>query len=171
MPLVMRPMLRTNPEELPIGALTHVELLWIENCVETWIRFGHAAKEQIIDGSRRTVSFAPASIFAVVHWAANDYGTILSQIDILRAFAPGEPHAAAPDVQPGADILLRVSGWPKVEKVLHVIDAVEALGIDPAEAAPEHWRHVHNRLSVGEQPRSYTLSRHKAWLRRRRIAP
>lgn len=171
MPLAMRTMSRTNPEELPIGALTHVELLWIAKRVETWIRFGHVAKEQIIDDCRRIVSYAPDSIFAVVHWAANDYGTILSQIDILRAVAPGEPYTVAPDVQPGADILLRVSGWPKVEKVLHAIDAVEALGIDPAEAAPEHWRHVHNRLLVGEQPRSYTLSRHKAWLRRRRIDP
>ncbi len=90
MPRAMQAMSRTNPEELLIGALTRVELLWVEKRIETWIRFGHAAKEQIIDGSRRTVSFAPASIFAVVHWAANDYGTILSQIDILRAVAPGE---------------------------------------------------------------------------------
>ena len=153
------------------GGLTQVELLWLEKRVETWIRFGHVAREHIIDDSRRVVSFAPNSIFAVVHWAANDYGTILSQIDILRAVAPGEPYAVAPDVQPGADILLRVSRWPKVEKVLHAIDAIEALGIDLTEAAPEHWRHVHNRLSVNEQPRSYTLSRHEAWLRRRRIAP
>jgi hypothetical protein len=164
-------MSHTNPEDLPVGALTHVELLWIEKRVETWIRFGQIAEQRIVDRSRRIVSFAPDSIFAVVHWAANDYGTILSQIDILRAVAPGEPYAVAPDVKLGADILLRVSGWPKVEKVLHAIDAVEALGIDPAEAAPEHWRHVHNRLSVGEQPRSYTLSRHKVWLRRRRIDP
>src|SRR5262249_22704635 len=46
-----------------------------------------------------------------------------------------------------------------VEKVLQTIDAVEALGIDPADAAREHWHHIHNRLSVGEQPRPYTRSR------------
>jgi hypothetical protein len=153
------------------GDLTQVELLWIQKRVETWIRFGQIAREQIIDNTRRVVSLAPNNVFALVHWAANDYGTIRSEIHILRAVAPGEPYVAVSDVQPGADILLHARGWPKVERVLHAIDAVEALNIDPADVAPEHWRHVHNRLSVGEQPRSYTLSRHKAWLRRRRIHP
>ncbi len=163
-PLIMQ-------QTLAMGGLTQVELLWIEKRVETWIRFGHVAKEQIIDDKRRVVNFAPNSIFAVVHWAANDYGTILSQIDILRAVTPGEPSVAVSDVTPGADILLHLSGWPKVQKVLQIIDAIEALAIDPTEVTPEHWRHVHNRLSVNDQPRSYTLSRHEAWLRRRRIAP
>ena len=71
----------------------------------------------------------------------------------------------------GGDILLRLSGWPKVERVLQIVDAVEALGIDPADAAPDYWHHVHNRLSVNEVPRLYTQSRHQAWLHRRRIAP
>ena len=153
------------------GGLTRIELLWVEKRVETWIRFGQIAREQIIDETRRVVSFAPNSIIAVVHWAANNYGTILSQIDILRAVAPGEPYIAVSDVTPGADLLLHASRWPKVERVLQIIDAIEALAIDPTEVAPEHWRHVHNRLSVNHQPRSYTLSRHEAWLRRRRIAP
>ena len=34
--------------------------------------------------------------------------------------------------------------------MLPVIDAGEALGIDAADAAPDHWRHLHNRLVVGE---------------------
>ena len=37
--------------------------------------------------------------------------------------------------------------------MLQLIDAVEALGIDPADVAPDHWHHVHNRLSVSEIPR------------------
>ena len=75
------------------------------------------------------------------------------------------------DVRPAGDILLRLSGWPKVERVLQIADAVEALGIDPADAAPDYWHHVHNRLSVNETPRAYTRPRHQAWLHRRRIAP
>jgi hypothetical protein len=46
--------------------------------------------------------------------------------------------------------LLHLSGWPKVEKVLRAIDIVEELGIDSANAAPAHWRHVQNRLFVNE---------------------
>ena len=139
---------------------TQVELVWLKKRIENWIRFGRIAEERVLDRQRRIVSFAPGSIFAFVRWASNDYGTVVSRIDILRAVGPGERYSTVPHVRPGAESMLRLSGWPKVEKVLQAIDTVEALGIDPADAAPEHWRHIHNRLSVGEQPRSYTRSRH-----------
>jgi hypothetical protein len=132
---------------------------------------GRFAKERVIDGQHRVVSFAPGSIFAFVRWAANDYGTVVSRIDILRAVRAGERYSTVPFVHPGGESLLRLADWPQVEKVLQAIDAVEALGINPAETAPEHWRHIHNRLSVGERPRPYTRSRHQAWLRRQRVSP
>ena len=147
--------------------VTRVELTWIEKRIEHWIRFGHAIEETILDRRRRVLGFAPNSVFAFVRWAANDFGTVVSRIDIIRAVAAGEAYQIVPYVQPGGEILLRLSGWPKVERVLQAIDAVEALGIDPAPAAPEHWRHVHNRLSAGEPPRPYTRERHRAWLARR----
>ena len=150
---------------------THVELTWIEKRIEHWIRVGRIVEDHVIDPQRRVVSFAPGSIFAFVRWAANDYGTVVSRIDILRAVGPGERYATVPFVRPGGESLLRLSGWPKVEKVLQAIDTIEALGIDPEDAAPEHWRHVHNRLSVGERPRPYTRSRHQAWLHRQRLSP
>ena len=84
-------------------------------------------------------------VFAFVRWASNDFGTIISRIDIVRAVAPGEPYATLPFVRPGGDILLRINGWPKVDQVLQAIETVEASGVDPADAAPDHWRHVHNR--------------------------
>jgi hypothetical protein len=150
--------------------LTHVELLWLEKRIENWVRFGRAAEEQILDKRRRILSFAPGSIFAFVRWTSNDFGTIISRIDIVRAVPSGQRCVTVPYVRPGGDILLRLSGWPNVERVLQIADAVEALDIDPADAAPDYWHHVHNRLSVNEVPRAYTRSRHKAWLHRRRIA-
>ena len=93
--------------------LTDVELLWLEKRIENWIRFGHAAEEQILDKRRRILSFAPDSIFAFVRWTSNDFGTIISRIDILRAVAPGQRCATVPYVRPGGDILLRLSGWPR----------------------------------------------------------
>ena len=119
----------------PIDTLTHVELIWLEKQIEHWIRFGRDVAEQILDRRRRILSFAPGSIFAFVRWAANDFGTVVSRIDILRAVAPGEAYSTLPFVRPGGEILLRISGWPKVERVLQAIDAVEQLGIDPADAA------------------------------------
>ena len=124
-----------------------------------------------LDRHRRRVSFAPNAIFAIVRWAGNGYGAISSEIDIVRAVAPGERCTTAPFMQPGGEIFLSIKSWPKVERVLQAIDAVEALGIDPADATPDHWRHVHNRLIVCERPRAYTLTRHRAWLKRRRIVP
>ena len=152
---------------LPSDSLTHVELIWIEKQIEHWIRFGREVAEQILDRRRRILSFAPNSVFAYVRWAANDYGTVVSRIDILRAVAPDEPYSTVAYVRPGGEILLRISGWPKVERVLQAIDAVEALGVDPAEACPDHWRHVHNRLAADETPRPYARERHAAWIKRR----
>jgi Protein of unknown function (DUF2840) len=149
--------------------LTRVDLLWIKQRVENRIRFGKIVEQQVIDRRRRIVSFAPGSIFAFLRWSANAHGTIQSRIDILRAVTPSEPYITVPDVHPGGDSLLRISGWPKVEKVFQAIDAVEALGIDPADAAPGYWQHVHNRLSVGDRPQSYTQTRHRAWLQRKRV--
>jgi len=150
---------------------TDVELTWLEGSIEHWIRFGHDCGETILDRRRRILHFAPGRIFAFVRWASNDFGTVVSRIDIVRAIDRGESYQTLPFVRPGGEILLRISGWPKVERVLQAIDAVEALGIDAADAAPDHWRHLHNRLIAGEPPRPYGREQHQAWLLRRRLAP
>ena len=150
--------------------ITCVELTWLEGRIEHWIRFGRIAEEHIIDRRHRVVGFPPSSIFAFVRWAANDFGTIISRIDILRATAQDESYTTVPFVRPGGEILLRIHGWPKVERVLQMIDTVDALGVDPADAAPDYWSHVHNRLTATEEPRPYTRNRHNAWQLRRRLA-
>ena len=149
--------------------LTTVEILGLEKRIENRVRFGRPVSEQIVDRSRRVLSFTPGSVFAFVRWTSNDFGTVLSRVDILRAAIPGQRYSTVPWINPGGEILLRLSGRPQVERVLQLIDAVEALGIDPADAAPDYWHHVHNRLSVNEAPRPYTRARHQTWLHRRRI--
>jgi hypothetical protein len=151
--------------------LTDVQLLWLAKRIENRIRFGRIVEERRLDHCRRMVFLAPGSIFGFVRWSSNDFGTVLSRIDILRAVGAGEPCSTVPFVGPGAEILLHISGWPKVERVLQQVDAIEVLGICPADVAPDHWRHVQNRLTVNELPRSYTRLRHQAWLHRRSIAP
>ena len=163
--------LRLVPPPLPVDGLTRVKLTWIEKKVEYWIRFGQEKEEQILDRRRRVLSFTSNSIFAFVRWASNDYGTVISRIDIVRAIAPGEHYQTLPFVRPGGDILLKMEGWPKVERVLQIIDTIEAIGIDPAEVSPHHWRHVHNRLTAGQEPRSYTVEQHRAILLRRSVEP
>lgn len=147
---------------------TVVELTWREKQIEHWIRFGRSAEDQRLDRHRRIVVFAPGSVFGFVRWAGNDHGTIISRIDIVRAVEPGEPYQTLPFVRPGGEILLRIDGWPKVEDVLRHVDAIEAIGIEADAVSPEHWRHVHNRMAAGHQPRTYTLDQHRAFLLRRR---
>lgn len=150
---------------------TLVELTWREKQVERWIRFGKIADEHRLDRFRRLVYFSPNRIFGLVRWAGNEHGTVLARIDIVRAVVPGEPCQTVPHIRPGADILLRLNGWPKVRAALKAIDGIEARGIDPAEVSPDHWRHLHNRIATGEPFRTYTPEQHRAWLRRRELLP
>ena len=76
--------------------LTQVELLWLEKRIENRIRFGRAAEEQFSIAGGVILSFAPGSIFAFVRWTSNDFGTVVSRIDILRAVAPGQRCSTVP---------------------------------------------------------------------------
>ncbi|WP_260929127.1 DUF2840 domain-containing protein [Novosphingobium sp. 9] len=151
----------------PRRALTDVELVWIEKRLEHWIRFGRIAHERILTRRTRVVSFRPDAVFAFVRWSANDWGTVHSRIDVLRAVGRGEAYTSVPFVRPGGEVLLSVQGWPKVSQVLAQIDAIEAQALDPCETAPEHWLHLGNRIAAGQPARAYTPLRHAAWLKRK----
>jgi hypothetical protein len=151
--------------------LTHVEIHWHKGNSEDWFKFGKPAASRIVDRHVRIESYAPEQVFALVRWAANEHGTIRSSLDIVRAVARGEAYTTLAQVDPGGEILLAVSGWPKVAQVFRQIDAIEASGIDPCDVAPDYWRHVHNRLAIAAKPRTYTSERHLAWLARWRVLP
>jgi hypothetical protein len=156
---------RRNPQ------FTYVELVLRRDRIERWVRFGMVAEEHVVGLGHRFVGFAPGAVFGFVRWAGDGRGAGVSRLDILQAVRRAAPCSTVSGVTPGAEILLRLSGWPRVKKALAAIDAVEALGVDPADAAPDYWRHLGHRLGVGEAARSYTLERHAAWLARRELAP
>ena len=161
-----------RPAETGMGGgpfLTEVTLTWREGEREDWLKFGRPVTERIIDRHRRVECYAPGQVFGLVRWASNDYGTIRSTLDIVRAVAAGEPVTRLAPVNPGGDVLLSVHGWPKVAQVFRLIDAIEATGIDPCEVAPDHWRHIHNRLAARDVPRGYSPARHTAWPPRRAL--
>lgn len=151
------------------SGLTDVELTWIEQRLEQWIRFGRVAAEHIVNRRTRVISFRPGATFAFVRWTSNDFGTIHSSIAIVTAVVAGSPYSTYPYVRPGGELLLRIHGWPKVEQVLKAIDAIEASGVDPCDVAPDHWRHIGSQLAAGLPFRPYGPDRHAAWLRRKAI--
>ena len=149
--------------------MTEVALVFYEGRIEHWLRFGTHQREQILDRRRRVIGFAPGEVFAFVRWEANDYGTVLSCLDILRACGPGEAVTTLPGVTPGGEILLRLNGWPRVKRALDTIAAIEQLGIDPTDVAPDWWRHLHNRIVCNLSHRAYSRAQHAVWLRRREV--
>lgn len=148
---------------------TWVDLIWLKDRLQRWIRFGQVVEEIMHDRRRRTAGFAPGSVFALVHWEAGDYGTTLSRLWVLRAVRTDEPCDRLPFVSPGAEILLDLKTWVKVRAGLGVIDALEAQRFRPEDVCPDHWRHVGGRIAVAEPPSPYTRARHRAWLARKQL--
>ena len=67
-------------------------------------------------------------------------------------------------IQPGARLLLCAEGERQVQLLLPQIDAIEALGIDPAAVSPAYWRTLSNRLSARMPLPPYSIERHAAYL-------
>ena len=153
----------------PAPPATTVELIWLKDRLQRWVRFGLPLDEIVHDRRRRAVTFAPGAVFALVHWEAGDYGTTLSRLWVLRAAGRGELIDRVPFVNPRAEVLLNLKTWVKVRAGLEAIDAIEALGINPERVCPDHWRHVCGRIAVAEPSSPYSRARHRAWLSRKRL--
>nr|WP_260685016.1 DUF2840 domain-containing protein [Variovorax sp. KBS0712] len=143
-----------------------VSLAFVEHRVNVWLRFGQPVRETTLDRWRRVATFAPGAVCCRVKWIGNDYGTALWQLMVLQAPMPFDGAQRIAGVAPSARILLRADGEPQVKAVLEVIDAIQALGIDPAAAAVTYWRTVGNRLAARQPPPGYTTERHAAHLAR-----
>lgn len=157
------------PQTVPSSWPMHirVSLAFVEHRVNVWLRFGKPARETILDRWRRVAMFAPGAVCCRVKWIGNDHGTSLWQLMVMQA-----PTAIDGDfdmqriagVAPGARILLRADGERQVKAVLEMIDAIEALGIDPCAVATTYWRALANRLAARLPLPEYTAARHVAHL-------
>ena len=149
------------------ASITRVALLLIPNRINVYLRFGHPAREQIIDAHRRIAEFGAEAIFCRIRWEANDYGTTLWQLSVLQTNPLWEKLRRIAGVTPGAIVLLHAEGAPKVQRMFRLIDAIEAQSIDPADVAPSYWQTVHNRLAARFDVGPYTRDRHDAHIMRR----
>ncbi|WP_369656401.1 DUF2840 domain-containing protein [Variovorax sp. V213] len=143
-----------------------VSLAFVEHRVNVWLRFGKPVREIILDRWRRVAVFEPGAVCCRVKWIGNDYGTALWQLMVLQAPMPFDDAQRVAGVLPGTRILLRADGEPQVKAVLAVIDAIEALEIDPCAVAVTYWRTIANRLAARQPLPEYTAERHAAQLAR-----
>lgn len=144
--------------------LTRVALVFVDKRINLYLRFGNPARTIQLDRWRRSAVFLPASIFCRIRWESNDYGTTRWQFMVLQACTPLDAVQRIPGIQPGARILLHAEGERQVQSLLPLIDAIEALGIDPIDVSPAYWRTLGNRLSAYLALPQYTAERHAAWL-------
>ncbi len=147
-----------------IGGLTRVVLAFVPERVNNRLRFGKPTHEFTMDRWRSSAHFLPDAVFCRVCWLANDYGTTVWHLSVLQAGRPGEPLQRMAGVLPGALRLLHVSGELKVQRVLRLIDGIEALDLAPTEVSPAYWQLLHGRLAAREPLPEYTLERHAAHL-------
>jgi hypothetical protein len=150
--------------------LTEVESHFLRDRLNHRVRFGHPTRETYIDRRRARAWFEPKSIFGYVRWENGAFGSVLWRLYVLRAGAPGDALCRVPGVRPGAEILLRLDGGPKVKPALLIIDNLEDRGFDPAEVSPDYWRHINGRLAASGTVRPYSAEQHAAWRERREIA-
>lgn len=160
------------PLHLPVASvapgdppLTRVSLAYVEHRINLYLRFGRPLRELRLDRWRRCASFAPDAVFCRVRWESNDYGTTRWQLMVLQTCTPSERIQRIAGVRPGAQLLLRAKGEAAVQAVLQRIDAIEALAIDPSQAAPAYWRTLGNRIAARQPLPVYSAERHAAWLR------
>ncbi|MHC5307779.1 DUF2840 domain-containing protein [Bartonella sp. LJL80] len=156
----------TKTNQLP---LTLVDLIWIEGKIEHWLKFANTVYEHRTDKNRRTVGLNPNEVFAFVRWSANDYGTVVSRLDIVQSVDREEKYQTIPFVRPGGLLLLKTNGLNNVHYVLDLITEIERSGINATEVSPDYWRHVHARLLVHSKPHIYTTEQHQAWLKRKKV--
>jgi hypothetical protein len=161
----------TNPSSFAmlarrVGAvpLTSVSLAYVERRIDLYLRFGEPSRIVRLDQWRRVAVFLSGAVFCRIRWQANDYGTIRWELMVMQACTSLDAAQRIPGVLPGARLLLHAEGEPAVRSVFVQLDAIEALGIAPADVSPAYWRTLGNRLAARLPLPEYTAERHGAWL-------
>lgn len=145
--------------------LTRVALKFVPQQVNVWLKFGKPILELRKDSSLRYALFEPGQIFCRLAWFANEFGTTQWTLMILKAARLGEPVSVIEGVMPGAQVLLRLSGQPRVLQVLDWFDDLERAGAQLPELPESFWQMAHHRLQARLPLPIFTPERQRAVLR------
>ena len=147
--------------------LIRVELFYLEDHVNYWLRFGQCSYEKNIDRRRAFVWFKPHQTFCYIRWWANEYGTQSWALAILRSSPEHKNRAISlqncPGIYPGAELLLKVKGKTYVKIISVIFDQIEERGIALEDVSRYYYRYLGQCLITGKVPHIYSLEQHRAF--------
>lgn len=144
--------------------LTQVELFYIKNHVNYWLRFGNFSFEKNIDRRRAFTWFRPGQTFCYIRWWASEYGTQSWKLAILRtSVRRGNSRQFYPGITPGAEILLWVKGVTYVKRALKILDRIEQQDIDLCDVSPDYYRYLGQCITTRNIPHPYGIAQHRAY--------
>jgi hypothetical protein len=139
----------------PAGAPNmRVALAHVVGKVEISLRFGQPLHEHRLDRWRSLAVFAPGAICCTVRWFGIDCGGPLWQLLVLRAPERLDAAVRVEGVAPRAQVLLRVHGEDRMQRVLALIACVEQSGVDLCALPAAYWRRLAKHLQANRAPPS-----------------
>ncbi len=145
---------------------TRAEIEFYPEFANLWLRFGEPDQEFDLDRRRAIAFFKPAKLFGYVCWLSNVYGTQRWDFAVILTVKPGNRIDRFAGIKPGGEILLHATGKAKVKRSLELIDGLEDAGFEPANVSHAYYRHVHNRVAVGQPVSPYSCAQHAAFIAR-----
>lgn len=123
-----------------------------------WLRFGKPHTTLVPAPGRLVECYAPGQVFGLARSVSHSDGDARSSFEVLECAWPGQSVSLLPEIAPGAHVLLSAKGWGTVSRIFALIDALEALGVDPCCLAPTFWTEIQSRLPRHRTRRSSSTS-------------
>ncbi|NRA87379.1 MAG: DUF2840 domain-containing protein [Rhizobiales bacterium] len=148
---------------------TRVHLHFHRKNLNYYIRFGECVFREEFTRREAYEYFPTGEIFCYIRWEKGQFGTKNWHVMVLRAGDETTLMHSIEGIEPGAEVLLDISGSERVYRVFKAIDQIERLKIDCAEVAPWYWIQSHARLYAALDPLVYSEKKHQAWLLEREV--
>ena len=149
--------------------LTRVEIVYLRDWINYWIRFGVPIIERTQDRRRGVAYFPPGQLVGYVRWEGGQYGTARWRLVVVETGQPGHRMQAVPGIRPGGHTLLDARGATFVKRALRAIQNVEDRGLDPTSLPASHFTNLHSRLTMRLPIRPPTARRIAAYARARDV--
>ena len=148
---------------------TRVHLHFGRKMFNYYIRFGECVFREEFTKREAYEYFPTGKIFCYIRWDRGDFGTKNWQVFVLRAGDENTIMHSLIGIEPGAEVLLDISGRERVYRFFTATDQIERLKINCADVAPWYWIQTNSRLNSALDPLVYTQKKHETWLLEREV--